>query len=76
MIIRKTDGELDLMEDANRIVHEVLDGIGERVRPGATTADRAGDTGASRSSTRAPGENRIAAHPIRGEHLPAADAAA
>lgn len=39
MIIHKTDGELELLDEANGIVHEVLDGIAERVRPGATTKD-------------------------------------
>jgi methionyl aminopeptidase len=36
-MVLKTPGEIDLMEEANRIVHRVLDGIGQRVRPGATT---------------------------------------
>ena len=39
MIVRKTDGELELMHQANRIVHEVLDGIAERVGPGMTTSE-------------------------------------
>ncbi|HLF55719.1 MAG TPA: type I methionyl aminopeptidase [Thermoanaerobaculia bacterium] len=36
-MVLKTRGELDLMDEANRIVHEVLDGIAERVAPGVTT---------------------------------------
>jgi len=36
-VVLKTRGELDLMDEANRIVHEVLDGIAERVAPGVTT---------------------------------------
>jgi methionyl aminopeptidase len=36
-MVLKTPGELALMDDANRIVHRVLDGIAERVRPGVTT---------------------------------------
>jgi methionyl aminopeptidase len=38
-MVLKSPGELDLMDEANRIVHEVLDGIGERVRPGVTTRE-------------------------------------
>lgn len=38
-MVLKTRGELELMDDANRIVHRVLDGIAERVRPGITTRD-------------------------------------
>jgi methionyl aminopeptidase len=38
-MVLKTAGELDLMDAANRIVHQVLDGIAERVRPGATTRE-------------------------------------
>jgi len=37
MMVLKTRGELELMDDANRIVHEVLEGLAERVEPGATT---------------------------------------
>jgi len=39
MMVLKTRGELELMDDANRIVHEVLEGLGERVEPGATTQE-------------------------------------
>ncbi len=39
MIILKTPGELDLMDEANAIVQRVLDGIDERVAPGVTTAE-------------------------------------
>lgn len=38
-MVLKTAGELELMDEANRIVHAVLDGIASRVRPGATTAE-------------------------------------
>lgn len=38
-MVLKTHGEIDLMDEANRIVHRVLDGIAERVRPGATTRE-------------------------------------
>ena len=38
-MVLKTAGELDLMDGANRIVHAVLDGIAERVRPGVSTAE-------------------------------------
>jgi methionyl aminopeptidase len=38
-MVLKSPGELDLMDEANRIVHEVLDGIAERVRPGVTTRE-------------------------------------
>jgi len=37
MVVLKTPGELDLMDEANRIVHRVLDGIAERIGPGVTT---------------------------------------
>lgn len=39
MIVLKTPGELDLMDEANGIVQRVLDGIAERVAPGVTTAE-------------------------------------
>lgn len=39
MAIYKTYGELQLMDEANSIVHRVLDGIAERIRPGVTTAE-------------------------------------
>lgn len=39
MVVLKTPGELDLMDEANRIVHRVLDGIAERIGPGVTTGE-------------------------------------
>ncbi len=39
MVVLKTSGELDLMDEANVIVHRVLDGIAERVTPGVTTGE-------------------------------------
>lgn len=39
MVVLKTPGELALMDRANRIVHDVLTGVGERVRPGVTTRE-------------------------------------
>lgn len=38
-MVLKTRGELDLMDQANRIVLGVLDGIAERIRPGITTRE-------------------------------------
>lgn len=38
-IIYKTEGELDLIHEANAIVQEVLEGLQERVRPGITTGE-------------------------------------
>jgi methionyl aminopeptidase len=38
-MVLKTRGELDLMDQANRIVLRVLDGISERIRPGVTTRE-------------------------------------
>jgi methionyl aminopeptidase len=38
-IIRKTPQEIELMETANRLVHQVLDGLEDLVRPGATTLE-------------------------------------
>lgn len=38
-MVLKSRGELDLMDQANRIVLSVLDGIAERVRPGVTTRE-------------------------------------
>ncbi len=38
-MVLKTSGEIGLMDEANRIVHRVLDGIAERVRPGVTTRE-------------------------------------
>ncbi len=39
MIVLKTPGELDLMDEANVIVHRVLNGIGERIGVGVTTRE-------------------------------------
>lgn len=39
MIVLKSAGELDLMDAANRVVREVLDGIAERIGPGVTTRE-------------------------------------
>ena len=39
MVVFKTPGEIDLMDEANQIVHEVLNGIAERVAPGVTTGE-------------------------------------
>jgi methionyl aminopeptidase len=36
-MVLKTPGELELMDEANRIVHRVLVGLGEMIAPGATT---------------------------------------
>jgi len=38
-MVLKTRGEIELMDEANRIVHEVLDGIAERIHPGVTTRE-------------------------------------
>lgn len=38
-MVYKTPGEIDLMDEANRIVHSVLDGIGEMIGPGTTTRE-------------------------------------
>lgn len=38
-IIYKTEGELNLIHDANAIVQEVLEGLEERVGPGVTTGE-------------------------------------
>jgi methionyl aminopeptidase len=38
-MVLKTTGEIELMDEANRIVHQVLDGITELIVPGVTTAD-------------------------------------
>jgi methionyl aminopeptidase len=38
-MVLKTPGELELMNEANLIVHETLDGIAERLRPGVTTRE-------------------------------------
>jgi methionyl aminopeptidase len=36
MTVLKTPGEIDLMDEANRIVLQVLQGMGERIAPGVT----------------------------------------
>ena len=36
MTVLKTPGEIELMDEANRIVLKVIDGIGERIAPGVT----------------------------------------
>jgi methionyl aminopeptidase len=38
-MVLKTNGEIDLMDAANGLVHRVLDGIEQRIAPGVTTAD-------------------------------------
>lgn len=38
-MVLKTRGELELMDEANRIVHRVLDGLAERIGPGSTTRE-------------------------------------
>jgi methionyl aminopeptidase len=38
-MVLKSTGELELMDGANSIVHQVLDGIAERIGPGVTTAE-------------------------------------
>jgi len=35
-MVLKTPGEIQLMDEANRIVHKVLDEVGRRIVPGAT----------------------------------------
>ena len=37
--VLKTPGEIDLMDRANRIVHQVLDAVGEKIAPGVKTRD-------------------------------------
>lgn len=39
MVALKTPGELELMDEANAVVHRVLDGLAERIAPGVTTAE-------------------------------------
>ena len=39
MIVLKTAAEVDMMDEANRIVHRVLDAVAELVRPGVTTRE-------------------------------------
>lgn len=38
-VVLKTPGELELMDQANRVVHTVLDGLAERIAPGVTTRE-------------------------------------
>ena len=39
MIQYKTPGELEIMDEANRIVHRVLEGLEQRIAPGVTTRE-------------------------------------
>jgi methionyl aminopeptidase len=36
MMVLKTAGEIELMDQANRIVHQVLEAVGKRIAPGVT----------------------------------------
>ena len=36
MMVLKTQGEIELMDQANRIVHQVLEAVGNRIAPGVT----------------------------------------
>ncbi len=38
-MVLKTAGEVAMMDEANRIVHQVLNGVAERIRPGVTTRE-------------------------------------
>lgn len=38
-MVLRTSGELELLDTANRVVHRVLDGVGQRIAPGVTTAE-------------------------------------
>jgi methionyl aminopeptidase len=38
-MVLKTAGEVEMMDEANRIVHRVLDGVAEKIRPGVTTRE-------------------------------------
>jgi methionyl aminopeptidase len=38
-VVLKTSGELELMDEANRIVHSVLEGLGGMIAPGVTTRE-------------------------------------
>jgi len=38
-VVLKTSGELELMDEANRIVHAVLEGLGGMIAPGMTTRE-------------------------------------
>ena len=39
MTVLKTQGEIEIMDEANGIVHRVLDMIADRVAPGVTTKE-------------------------------------
>ena len=39
-MVLKTAGEIELMDEANRIVHQVLDEIAATLQPGVTTKER------------------------------------
>ena len=39
LMVLKTPGEIELMDEANRIVHRVLDAMGRRIAPGVTTRE-------------------------------------
>ena len=38
-MVFKTPGEIELMDEANRIVHGVLDLVADRIQPGLTTRE-------------------------------------
>lgn len=38
-MVLKTPGEIELMDEANRIVHRVLDAVGNRIAPGVTSRE-------------------------------------
>lgn len=38
-MVLKTSGEIELMEEANRVVHRVLEDLAERIAPGVTTRE-------------------------------------
>ena len=38
-MVLKTHGELELMDEANRVVHRVLSGLGDMIAPGVTTRE-------------------------------------
>ncbi len=39
MMVLKTQGEIELMDQANRIVHQVLEAVGNRIAPGVTSRE-------------------------------------
>jgi methionyl aminopeptidase len=39
MVVLKTEGEIELMDQANAMVHGVLDGLAERLQPGVATGE-------------------------------------